>query len=290
MPELLGKKGKPKPKDRRAPLSKYEPSPKNLGNLEALPLEIRQTIYELALDGRIPIRPFPEDRQQRAPMTGRLSLLYVSKAVKLEASWVFHNKMTLHLDMSKLLARYTKIRGPQCLAMWRAAARFRSVELALPTVKQAPIMAHSMETLLTTIELLVCCWKKRAPSSAACRQVNIQLTWLFNMRTHPRSASALEDDVIATATKSVRKALKKAVRLVGDNVGIGKWTVSAMTEIEYKERKRLGRRMLTKTKRRLKEKGIVFLGLSSDEVPIDMLETDGGAWQTWRGTHRRFDD
>ena len=81
----------------------------SLGTLSTL-LELRQLIYELAIDSTAPIRLHTNAAllsnspratpARRSRARGRFALLYVCKSVKKEVDWVLHHKLTLRLEIN----------------------------------------------------------------------------------------------------------------------------------------------------------------------------------------------
>ena len=277
-----------------------------VGTLERLPLELRQMIYEYALAAGKPIKAptkdlgfipnyrdpngrYPKSYQKRMEYKSRLSLLYVCKVMKKEASWVLHNKVPLNLNMNTMLARYADISAAwdtqtnfSKIYMWFNAAQYRKINLLLPSIDRATALADLTELLISTILQLLDCWDRlsEGPDAEKSRKVSVQLGRLFSMKTHPRRDTA-------QPTKRIRKALKKLARCISKNKHVANWTVIAMDDI--KPKKELGRHMLKKLKRRLHDDGVDFVGLSKEAVPANTTYSHVRYVKAVQhGTHIRF--
>ena len=81
-------------------------------------------------------------------------------------------------------------------------------------------------------------------------------------------APCSSDDVQSTreASARIRKAMKKLTGLVAENKDVAEWSVTALVCVEDTEGTGLGRKMLRKFQRRLRERGVQFVGLDREEV------------------------
>ncbi|KAL7776942.1 hypothetical protein CFE70_007362 [Pyrenophora teres f. teres 0-1] len=293
-------------KKRAAALRKLRPG-RTVGTLERLPLELRQMIYEYVLKAgnpikalrknlgfipsyRDPVRRYLEPSKERRIQKGRFSLLYVCKAMNKEAAWVLYNKVPLELEMTAMLAQYADIgvawdtqTNFSKICMWLNAAQYRSIQLVVPSTDEPTSLADLIELLLSIVAQLLDCWDRLSETTNAVKncKVSVQLSRLFVMKTHPSR-------ITARPTERIRKALKKLARCIGKNKDVVKWTVTAMDDINPK--KEQGRRMLKKLKRRLRDDGVNFVGLSKDVVPANMAYCHYRYVKAGqRSTHIRFD-
>ncbi|KAF2848989.1 hypothetical protein T440DRAFT_469736 [Plenodomus tracheiphilus IPT5] len=184
------------------------------GTLDTLPREVRQMIFGYAFDSRrgnpVTVRtccgPDTTERLRDACRkhglvakrdAGRFNILQVSKAIRVEASWVVYVKTALLLDMNERMAPYIpnfqlsrslRLVGDYLLNnkrksnFWQSASRFRSVNLRVPesTVKHGVPEAFTGHLLRTTI-IFCKLWEQTDPlqPSGISRFVRVHLGSMF---------------------------------------------------------------------------------------------------------------
>ena len=229
---------------------------------------------------------------KRATRRSRLALLFVSKTVNIEASWVIYDRVMLHLEINASLGRLGDVTTDKNIkAFWLSAAKFRVVHLVLPFTKHAEILSYRTALLYTTIHKLLSRWEQKAvrPNTLRRREVVVHLARLFDLKTPSSRASAALVELLANETERCKRNLEIIVALVGKKTEATMWTFAAMSDLSESERKKGGRKMLRKFRETLDHHGIGFVGLSREEVPVVDVETVAvESFGPFRGTHRRW--
>ncbi|KAF2441770.1 hypothetical protein P171DRAFT_523706 [Karstenula rhodostoma CBS 690.94] len=272
-----------------------KPEKSSLGLLGMLPAEVRLNVFEIVLEIDRPIttrkccgvqgeledlcqyhariRKYP--RKACKHDRSRFALITVSRAVNHDVSWVMHNRMKVHAELSTLVwwdkdasAAYFKWKAFD--RMWDSVTRFRLLELSIP----GPATSDNITCLRDGVSLLFEYWDKHDMHSAEpSREVAIQLRNMFDANQFPRPPKNSMRVRLATLWETLEHSVQ--VIVVKDRKV--KWKFTAMSDIGAR-----GQKYLNRFQELLGKVDIEFGG----ETRAYEIEARGATG----GTHRRFID
>lgn len=281
--------------------SLYKPTDPSLGILERIPTEVRQHIFALVLDTKVPVRArrccglFKDNisvcnNHRRAPAfhQGRFALLYTSRSARCDASWVLHHKVMLQLDIHPSMLYYdlASEEGKSFRRLWLSAACYRTVNLNIPRELIHLFKPDNYTVYLrTAVENLVHDWNTGSShASRPLRTVTINLGRMFD-EEQPFNIPESASQILRMRSRQAWNNLERIIKLVATKGKGAEWTFTAMSEVDSKNKG--GRDTLRTMCSWLEANNINFKGKSAEEVPrLVAIESKGATG----GTHRRFVD
>jgi hypothetical protein len=184
------------------------------GTLDTLPREVRQITYGYVFDIATPITVQKccganttrrERNACRKHDSSKFDILRVSKAFKLEASWVFYSQGSLHIEVDQSIAQYLvgdtrslrqlgKSTDKEMKAIWAVAPRFRHVHVSIPeeTLRLRDPILYSRQ-LVEVVCLLSKARETSGDQLMAASTVTIDLGTIFHQMLPFNTESQAED-------------------------------------------------------------------------------------------------